>query len=362
MACRYSQTCRVRRFLAMRKLWLSLSLSAALAALGLFAQSYAPRSIPARAIPVPHDVSPQLQKIIARPISNGTAPLPQTTEEWKKFIQQRDEEEAKGVPALEKQYHVTVQAATIAGVHVYRVTPENIPPANKGRLLMHVHGGAYVLFGGLAATGEAILVAHYAGINTVSVDYRMPPDYPFPAAVDDSVAVWKELIKTHNPRSIALFGTSAGGGLTLATVLKLKQIGEPLPGALMAGTPWADLSKTGDTEFTNQYIDDVLVKYDGELAAEARLYAGSHDLKEPLLSPVYGNLTGFPPTVLLSGTRDLLLSDTVRVHQKLLQAGVDAQLLVFEAESHAQYLDHETPESAAAMKEVAQFFDRHLDR
>lgn len=344
----------------MRKLSLTLSACAACAALGLFAQTFAPRSVPARSIPVPDDVSPELQKIIAQPGNANSAP--QTTQEWKAMIQKADEGAAKEIPDLEKQFHVNVQSATMAGVHVYHVTPENIPEANRGRLLMHVHGGAYVVFGGLAATSEAILVAHYAGIDTVSVDYRMPPDYPFPAAVDDSVAVWKELIKTHNPRSIGMFGTSAGGGLTLATVLKLKELREPLPGALMAGTPWADLSKTGDTEFTNEYIDDVLVKYDGDLGASARLYAGSHDLKEPLLSPVYGDLTGFPPTVLLSGTRDLFLSDTVRVHQKLLRAGVDAQLLVFEGESHAQYLDHETPESAAALSEVAQFFDRHLDR
>jgi acetyl esterase/lipase len=228
--------------------------------------------------------------------------------------------------------------------------------------MMHVHGGAYVAFGGMAATTEAILIAHYAGIETVSVDYRMPPDAPFPAAVDDSVAVWKELSKSHHPKSMALFGTSAGGGLTLATVLKLKELGERLPGVLMLGTPWADLTKTGDTEYTNEYIDNTLVKYQGDLEAAAKLYAGSHNLKEPLLSPVYGNLAGFPPTVLVSGTRDLFLSDTVRVHQKLLQAGVEAQLLVLEGQSHGQFLDNDVPESQAALREVAQFFERHLNR
>jgi acetyl esterase/lipase len=130
----------------------------------------------------------------------------------------------------------------------------------------------------------------------------------------------------------------------------------------MLGTPWADLTKTGDTESTNEYVDNVLPKYEGWLEAAARLYAGSHDLKEPLLSPVYADLSGFPPAVLVSGTRDLFLSDTVRVHQKLLQAGVDAQLLVLEAQSHAQYLDIDVPESQAALKEVAEFLDRHLDR
>jgi acetyl esterase/lipase len=268
---------------------------------------------------------------------------------------------AKDASELAKQFRIRVEPGTVAGVHVFYVKPDVIRNRDKGRLMMHVHGGAYVLFGGMAATTEAILVAHYAGIETVSVDYRMPPDAPFPAAVDDSVAVWKGLIKTQHPKSMALFGSSAGGGLTLATVLKLKELGEPLPGALMAGTPWADLTKTGDTESTNEYIDNALVKYQGVLEATARLYAGSHNLKEPLLSPVYGDLSGFPPTVLVSGTRDLFLSDTVRVHQKLLRGGVEAQLLVLEGQSHGQYLFDDVPESQAALSEVAEVIDRHLD-
>ncbi len=325
-------------------------------------QTLPPRPVPARSIPVPHDVSPQLQKIIAEPISGHDSPVPQTPMEWKNFVRPRDASAAKDAAELATRLHVSVTPGTIAGVHVFYVKPDLIPDRNKGRLLMHVHGGAYVLFGGVAATGEAILLAHYAGIETVSVDYRMPPDAPFPAAIDDSVAVWKELIKTHNPRSMAMFGTSAGGGLTLATVLKLKELKEPLPGALMLGTPWADLTQTGDTESTNEFIDNILVKYQGELEAAARLYAGSHDLKEPLLSPAYGDLSGFPPAVLISGTRDLFLSDTARVHQKLLRAGVEAQLLVFEGQSHAQYLQSECPESETAFLEVAEFLDRHLDR
>ncbi len=334
----------------------------ALLAFPLAAQTLAPRSVPARQIPVPTDVSPALQKVIARPARPDNAPPPKTAEEWKKSLAGPNAEEAKNAERLAQELHVAVKPGNIAGVPVFYVTPAIVPPQNKGRLLMHVHGGGYVAFAGMAATSEAILLASHTGIAVVSVDYRMPPDAPFPAAVDDAAAVWKSLIQSHNPRSMALFGTSAGGGLTLATTLKLKELKLPLPGALMAGTPWADLTQTGDTEFTNQYLDNTLVQYQGGLAADARLYAGSHSLKEPLISPVYGDLSGFPPTILVTGTRDLFLSDTVRVHQKLLQAGVDAQLIVLEGQSHAQYLDNSIPESRAALDEVAQFLDRHLDR
>lgn len=130
----------------------------------------------------------------------------------------------------------------------------------------------------------------------------------------------------------------------------------------MAGTPWSDLTKTGDSYFANEYVDNTLCTYDGDLGAAAKLYAGAHDLKEPLLSPIYGDLSGFPPTVLITGTRDLFLSNTVRVHQKLLESGVPAELLVFEAQSHAQYYTENAPETLAAHREVMQFFDQHLDK
>ncbi len=326
-----------------------------------WSQTLPVREIPARTLPTPSTVSPELQKEIAPAWDGSTKTETLTNQQWKAQIQKDNEPEANLVDPLLKEFHVTLEQKTIAGVPVYLVKPETIAEKNRGRLLLHVHGGGYVAFAGKAATPEAILMAHYGQIEVISVDYRMPPDFPFPAAIDDTVAVWKEVIKAHAPGSVGLFGTSAGGGLTLATVLKLKELRLPLPGALMAGTPWTDLSQTGDTYFTNEFVDNVLGSYRGSLEADARLYAGTHDLKEPLLSPIYGDVSGFPPTILLSGTRDLFLSNTVRMHQKLLQSGVHADLLVFEGQSHAQYLIvQDAPESAAAFREVAAFFDQNL--
>lgn len=330
---------------------------------GVAVAQTAERSIPARTIPTPATVSPELQKAIAPAWQGSTSAPKLTNEQWKALAKRADEGQQKSLESMRAKFHVSVTEQKIGGVRVYDVKPDTIAGENRGRLLVHVHGGAYVFSGGEAATPEAILMAHHGKIEVISVDYRMPPDFPFPAALDDSIAVWKELAKSHNPKNVGLFGTSAGGGLTLATVIKLKELGMPLPGALMAGTPWSDLTKTGDTYFTNEFVDNVLGTNDGLLDAAARLYAGTHDLKEPLLSPVYGDLTGFPPTILISGTRDLFLSNTVRVHQKMLQSGDRAELLVFEGESHAQYeIATDAPESAAAFREVAQFFDRHLGK
>ena len=123
----------------------------------------------------------------------------------------------------------------------------------------------------------------------------------------------------------------------------------------------ADVTKTGDTFFTNAMVDNVLVSPDGFCDAATKVYANGHDLKDPMLSPVYGDMSGFPPTILTSGTRDLLLSNTVRVHRKLRQVGVDAVLQVYEAQSHAHYLRDDTaPETKEVFSEIATFFDRHL--
>jgi monoterpene epsilon-lactone hydrolase len=324
------------------------------------ASAFQTRTVPGRTIPVPTTVSPEMQKHSAAVWQGNTETVTKTSEQWKAWIKEMDVWKLKEAVSLKERLHVTLEEKTIGGVHVYLVKPDRIPEQNRKRLLVHVHGGAYVFFGGMAATTEAILMAHYSGTEVLSIDYRMPPDFPFPAAIDDTVAVWKEVIQSYPPSKVGLFGSSAGGGLTLAMVIRLKELRLPLPGALMAGTPWADLTKTGDTYFTNEFVDNVLGSEDGMIDAAAKLYAGSHDRKEPLISPVYGDLSGFPPTVLLSGTRDLLLSNTVRVHQKLLQSGVDARLLVFEAQSHGQYLEDDTPECAIALGEVARFFDQNL--
>ena len=166
----------------------------------------------------------------------------------------------------------------------------------------------YVFSPGEVGATEAVLLAHYGQTKVLAVDYRMPPDHPFPAAPDDALAVYQAVIKQHRPADVAVFGTSAGGGLAAAMLQQARAKEAAMPAVLGLGTPWADLTKTGDTMFTNEDIDQVLVHYNGVLGAAARLYAGDHDLADPRLSPVNGDFAGFPPTILIGGTRDMLLS------------------------------------------------------
>jgi acetyl esterase/lipase len=319
--------------------------------------------VPARRVPVPATVSPEMQKIIGAPPRPTWKLQPKTNEEWKSIVDAAAAIATATLPGICQRRRVAFEKTTIDGVRAFIVTPEDITPENRDRLLIHLHGGCYVLSPGEAGLPEAILMAGFGRFKVISVDYRMPPEAYFPAALDDAVAVWKAALKIADPRKMAVFGTSAGGALTLSLVLRAREAGLPLPAAIAPGTPMSDATKTGDTFHTSEMLDNVLVSSNGFCDAGAAFYANGHDLADPLLSPVYGDLRGFPPTILTSGTRDLLLSNTVRVHRKLRQAGVEADLHVYEGQAHAQYLFNDTaPETAEAFGEIAAFFGKHLGK
>ena len=319
--------------------------------------------VPARSVPVPTTVSPQMAKIVGAPLRANWNVLPKTGDEWKPVADAGAAATIKNIPGMTERLHVKVEKTVIDGVRAFVVTPEAIPPENRNRLLIHVHGGCYVLNPGEAALPEAMFMAGFGHFKVIAVDYRMPPEAYFPAALEDGLTVYKNAIKTTDPKNVAIFGSSAGGALTLEIILKARQDGVPLPGAIAPGTPMSDVTKVGDTFVTNAMLDNVLVSPDGFCDAGTKVYANGHDLKDPLLSPVYGDMQGFPPAILTSGTRDLLLSNTVRVHRKLRQAGVEAMLQVFEGQSHAQfYRDDTSPEAKEAFEEIAAFFDKHLGK
>jgi epsilon-lactone hydrolase len=302
-----------------------------------------------------------MQGIIGAPRNPAWNVLWKTGEEWRAAANALAAKTVQGIPAMRERLHVTVKPGMMDGVRVNVVTPDVIPPEHRDKLLIHVHGGCYVLFPGESGTTEAIMMAGLGHFKVISVDYRMPPEGYFPAALDDAMTVYKAALKTAAPDNMAVFGTSAGGALVLEMMLQAKQMGLPLPGAIAPGTPMADVTKTGDTFYTNEMVDNVLVSRDGFCDAGTKVYAHGHDLKDPLLSPIYGDMHGFPPAILTTGTRDLLLSNTVRVHRKLREAGVDAQLEVYEGESHAQYQrDDRVPENREAFGEITTFFDKHL--
>lgn len=313
-------------------------------------------------LPVPKTVSPQLQKYItSTPLFTSWNAHPKDAKDWKALVRKVDEANNPKIEQLKAKMGVESQLEHLGGVPVYRLKPKSIASKHQGKVLLHLHGGGYVFNPGETGTEEGILMASFGHIEVISVDYRMVPDHPYPAALDDALTVYQELLKTYKPSQIGVFGSSTGGGLTLALTLKAKDLGLPLPCAIAPGSPWSDLNKIGDTYFTHEGQDNILVSYDGVIHESAKLYANGHDLSDPYLSPVYGDVHGFPPVLLTSGTRDLFLSNTVRMHLKLREAGVIADLIVFEGMSHIMYMiDPDVPEVRWHFTELTRFFDRYF--
>lgn len=315
-----------------------------------------------RAIPAPAGLSPEMLEVVKERKFAPLMPKPETVENWlklqKAFDAPGEEQGRQGA----KHNGATFEVREIAGVRTYFVTPKKLNKRFTNRVFVHTHGGAWVFGGGDSALREAVWLATGVGVKVVSVDYRRPPLHPFPAAVEDAVAVWRAVMKDQKASETAIFGTSAGGNLALATTLKLKELGEPLPGAIFAGTPATDLENISDTWHTMVGLDP-LGPRKGMMAGCFDLYIGDADPSSPLLSPVNGNLKEFPPTILISGTRDLLLSDTVRMHRALRGAGVNADLHVYDGQTHGDYMQNllrDVPEGADAQREISEFFNKHL--
>ena len=309
-----------------------------------------------RVVPVPTTVSKEAQAWLES-LNHGTSG-PETLAERRA---RTDQWRAKDSAEARRLYPVNVEEATTGGVRTDIITPLSMPEANRNRVLINLHGGGFNSDSGSLI--EGVPIAHLAKIRVVSVYYRLAPENPFPAAVDDVVAVYRELLKTYQPRRIGIFGTSAGAILTAEVTVRLKQLGLPLPGALGIFSALADFSRVGDTRqlFTLNGFPGPLQPTDSNHLPDDQ-YVGKTDRRDPVLSPVYADLHGMPPSLLVTSTRDLLLSDTVIFHRALLRAGNESLLVVFEALPHAFWYHFQLPETGEALELMAKFLDERVSQ
>jgi acetyl esterase/lipase len=308
-----------------------------------------------RVIPVPKDLSPQAQAFISHRVPDE-APVPSLAERRKGL----DAWEARARAEWSKICPTTIEESTIAGVPVHVVTPEGMPESNRDKVLINLHGGGFN--GDSGSYAESIPIASYTGMKVVAVLYRLAPEHPFPAGVDDAIAVYKELLKTHEPDHVVIYGTSAGATLTAEVAVKLKQLGLPMPAALGIFSTVSDFARMGDSYsmYTLSGFAGHLEPPDGK--PHDAYYAGSTDAKDPVLSPIYADLHGMPPTLFVTAERDALESSTVNLHRAYLRAGVDARLVVFDALPHAFWYHPELPESIEANHIMAEFFVEELSK
>lgn len=308
-----------------------------------------------RVVPVPDTVSPEAQKMLARqipdtPVHESLAERRARTDRW----------QAAAGKEAQKLYPVKLEEQKIAGVPVRIITPLSIPEDKRNRVLINVHGGGFNSDSG--SLTETIPIANLTKTKVVAVLYRLAPEHPFPAAVEDTVAVYRELLQTYQPQNIALYGTSAGAILTGEVAVKLKQLHLPLPAALGIFSGLGDFSRLGDSRalFSLQGLAGPLTP--PSQSRPDRSYIGSTDPRDPVLSPFYADLHGLPPTLFITSERDMLLSGTTILHRAFLRAGVEAQLVVFDGLPHAFWNNPNLPESKEADEIMARFFDKYVGR
>ncbi len=251
-------------------------------------------------------------------------------------------------------FGATVTERDIAGVCVFVISPQGTETTDPRRYL-DIHGGGLTGGAGPLCKAMGIIAAQRMQAQTWAVDYRMPPDHPYPTPLDDCVAVYRVMLEECGAENIVVGGESAGGNLAPALVLRARDEGLPLPTGLVLLTPELDLTESGDSFQTNLGVDATL---NGSLMGANLLYAGGHDLEDPYVSPLFGDFTkGFPPTILTAGTRDLFLSNAVRMHRALRSAGIEAHLHIKEAASHSAFFGT-APEDEEIDEEVRTFAQR----
>jgi len=310
--------------------------------------------VPAREIPVPAHLSAEAQAFLStpRPVIGASYPALDDADGWRQHVARSDAMILDVFIKRDAVQNCRISELREGDALGYEIVPEGHNP-DDSRVYLDIHGGALIMGAGEVCKAMAAGNAQRLGVRVVAVDYRMPPDHPFPASLDDCMAFYRALMRDHDPSQIIVGGGSAGGNLAAALLLRARDEGLPLPAGAVLISPEVDLTESGDTFNTNAGIDGL-----GTLMAANQLYADGHDLADPYLSPLFGDFKkGFPPTILTSGTRDAFLSNTVRMHAALLAADVHAELYILEAAAHGAFAGR-SPEEAAQDREVRKFCEK----
>ena len=225
---------------------------------------------------------------------------------------------------------VATEPTTVNGVAAEWVSTPDVDPA---RVVLYLHGGAYVLGSVNTHRDLAGRMSRASGARVLNVDYRLAPEHPHPAAVDDATAAYRWLLDAgHDPAGLAVAGDSAGGGLTLATLVALRDADAPLPAAGVCLSPWVDLEGIGASMESCAHLDPMVQRE--HLVRMARLYLAEHDPRTPLAAPLYADLSGLPPLLIQVGTAETLLDDATRIAERARKAGVEVTLEVWDDMIH----------------------------
>jgi len=236
-----------------------------------------------------------------------------------------------------------------------------VPPEANDAVILYLHGGGYCI--GSINTHRSLVsfLAKATKAKALLIDYRLAPEHPFPAAVEDATAAYRWLItEGHSPKRMIIAGDSAGGGLAVSTMVSLKENGSPLPAAGVCLSPWVDMEAIGESAKTKADIDP-LVQIE-PLLEMAKAYLGDADPKTPLAAPIYADLEGLPPLLIQVGTVEILLDDSTRLAEHAKAANVEVTLETWEDMVHVwQFFAAMVPEAQKAVERIAEFIQTHFD-
>lgn len=274
-----------------------------------------------------------------------------------------------GIRKLRATFSVDIKAGRLGGVPIDSIEPTGgVAPKNKRRVLVNLHGGAFSVAAGLGGQMESIPIAALGAIKVISVDYREGPENRFPAASEDVAAIYSALLKDYPASNIGIYGCSAGGILTAESMAWFQTHSLPRPGAIGIFGAGAVVPFLGDSTYVGPILMGMIPVNPDVKASTPYFDVPNLNVNDPLVSPVYSPhvLSFFPPTLLISGTRDAGLSSAVYTHTQLVKQGVEADLHIWEGASHCSFAqpvaDPEVPETREAWDVIAKFFDKRLGR
>lgn len=320
--------------------------------------------LPARVVPMPGSFSPEARKAFLDYHARGGDPA----FSGDIFAIRRTYDEKWAGPILvrwEQRFPVKTERKTIAGVTVDIVTPAaGVAPDKRDNILLNFHGGGFVLGnGGIGGRMEAVPVAGLGGYRVATIDYRQAPEARYPAATDDALAVYREMLKTYRPENIGVYGSSAGGMLTAQLIARLQKEGLPRPAAIAIMAAGANKPGPSDSSGWLLGLTGAEVKAPAEMPKMPQ-YLSAADMTDPGAFPAAtpAILARFPPTLVLSSSRDALLGNALDTNVRLVEAGVETQLYVREGFGHGYFTQApEIPEAIAAWQVTVDFFDRHFN-
>ncbi len=315
-----------------------------------------------RDIFVPSTISPEAQQVLRALIAGGAGgrvvPAATDLDGWRITHAAAEAASADRSRQAVAQSRVTVTEATLGGVPVLDIRPDDW--ADNGNVLVYTHGGAYTMFSARSTLPSSAQMSRATGLRLISVDYTTAPFATWAEIQEQVLSVFRALLaEGYSMEDIALYGDSAGGGLAVSTVLRLRNQGMGMPAAVVLWSPWVDLSDDGDSAYTLR-DDDPTLNYENLLYESALAYADGVELRDPRVSPLFADFSrGFSPSLIQAGTKEILLSTAVRLFQKLEADGQEVTLDIYEGMWHI-FQQFPLPETEVAVGKSAAFITAHL--